>query len=144
MWRVESLLLLYVMAGIAMWTWVVCSFPVRSRRQARRQYSLRRQRAVVITGVGIIASVAVLSAAVGLVDASGAILASAALVACAQLMLVLAFTRWFVADLLRVGTASAAGQPPVGDPATSRLHSSQRRLRGRRRSVLGVRSRSAL
>jgi hypothetical protein len=143
MWRVESLLLLYVMAGIAMWTWVVCSFPARSRRQARRQYSLRRQRAVVITGVGSIASVAVLSAAVGLVDASGAILASAALVACAQLMFVLAFTRWFVADLLREETASAGGQPPVGDRATSR-HSSQRRLRGRRRSVLGVQGRSAL
>ena len=143
MWRVESLLLLYVMAGMGMWTWVVRTFPARSRRQARRHYSVRRQRAVVITGVGGIASVAVLSAAVGLVDASGAILASAALVACAQLMLVLAFIRWFVADLLREGPASAGRQSPVGDRATSR-HSSQRPLRGRRRSILGVHGRSAL
>jgi len=145
MWRVESLLLLYVMAGIAIWTWVIRGFPPRSRRRAGRQYGFgRRRRAVGIIGVGSIALVAVLAAVTGLVDASGAGLALAVLVGFAQLMLVLTFSQWLIIDLRRGGAPSTTARTPLGDRATPRPHSSRLRLPGRRRAPLGVQRRSAL
>lgn len=145
MWRVESLLLLYVMAGIAIWTWVIRGFPPRSsRRQAGRQYGLGRRRwAVGIIGVGCITLVAVLAAVAGLVDASGAGLALAVLVGFAQLMLVLTFSQWLIIDLRRGGAPSTTAHTPIGDRVTPRLHSTRRRLPGRRRAPLGVQRRSA-
>lgn len=94
MWWYESLILLYVFAGLAVWTWVIRSYHPRARQRARGQAILRRrQRIVQGIGGGSIVLVALLAEVVGLVDASGVALALAAFVGCAQLLLVLTFNQ---------------------------------------------------
>lgn len=91
MWRLDSLLLLYALAGLAVWTWVIRNHHRRPKQRARGLKRLRRRRRFVeVIGVASITLVALLSAVLGLVDASGVALALAVLVVCVQLLLVLA------------------------------------------------------
>jgi len=94
MWRLESLLLLYAFASLAVWTWVIRNHPPQAKRRARGLKRLRRRRRLVEgIGVGSIALVAVLAAVAGLVETSGVALALAVLVGGVQLLLVLAFNQ---------------------------------------------------
>ena len=72
MWRLDSLLLLYALAGLAVWTWVIRNHHRRPKQRARGLKRLRRRRRFVeVIGVASITLVALLSAVLGLVDASG-------------------------------------------------------------------------
>ena len=94
MWRVESLILLYAFAGLAVWTWVFRNHHPRAKQLGRGMKSLRRRRRLVeAIGVGSITLVALLAAVIGFVDASGVALALAVLVCSTQLLLVLAFNQ---------------------------------------------------
>ena len=94
MWRVESLILLYAFAGVAVWTWVFRNHHPRAKQRARGMKSLRRRRRLVEgIGVGSITLVAFLAVVVGFVDARGVALALAVLVVCAQLLLVSVFNQ---------------------------------------------------
>lgn len=94
MWRYESLILLYVFAGLAVWTGVIRNHHPRARQRARGAKSLRRHRRLV-EGIGVVSitAVALLAAVLGFVDASGITLAAAVMVGCAQLSLVWAFSQ---------------------------------------------------
>ena len=94
MWNLESLVLLYALGGIAVWTWVIRDRHPRARQRARGADRLRkRRRTVEGVGVGVIALVALMAAVVGLVDANGVAFVVAALVGCAQLLSASAFSQ---------------------------------------------------
>lgn len=94
MWQFELLILLHVLAGLTVWTWVIRNHHPRAKQRARGMRSLRRRRRLVEgIGVGSITAVAVLAAVVGFVEASGIALALAVFVVCAQLLLAVTFNQ---------------------------------------------------
>ena len=115
MWRFESLMLLYVLAGVAVWTWVIRTYHPRARQRARGARSLRRRlRVVEGVGLGSIAMIALLATVVGFIDARGVALVSGVLVGGAQLLVVLTFNHQLVVDRDAASTLGKArgGFPP--------------------------------
>ena len=111
MWRFESLILLDVMAGLAIWSWVIRNRLPWTRLRVRGGGDLRRrQRIVDCIGVGVISGVAILAVTVGFVDARGLTLVLGLLVGGAQVALGLAFNESLVFE--RFG--DEARPPPVG------------------------------
>lgn len=87
MWRYESLVLLYAVSGLAVWTWIIRNHHPRARQRARGRKRLRRrQRIVVRTGVGSIGVVALLALVAGFVDPRGVALVLGLLVLGVQLL----------------------------------------------------------
>ena len=92
MWRYESLVLLYALSGLAVWTWIIRNHHRRARQRARGAKALRRrQRIVERLGFCSIGLVALLAVVTGFVDPSGLALVLALLVATIQLLVVFAF-----------------------------------------------------
>jgi hypothetical protein len=93
MWRFESLMLLYVLAGLAVWTWVIRNYSPRARQRARGARNLRRrQRVIEAGGASSIVIIACLAGAVGWVDVRGVALVLGVLVGGAHVLVVLAFS----------------------------------------------------
>lgn len=110
MWRYESLILLYLLAGLGVWTWVFRDDHRWTRQGARGDRSLRRrQRVVECLGVGTISGVAYLAVAAGFVTARGVALVLGVLVGSVQLAMVLALEPLVVDPL--------ADKPPPSPPS---------------------------
>jgi len=110
MWWYKSLILLHVLAGLAVWTWVIRNPRPRAGRRARGETSIgQRQRVVDGMGAGSITAVALAAVVTGLVDARGVALVLGTLVGSAQLLLALVFKQRLDGDpLILLGTNGPA------------------------------------